>query len=172
MKWRIFPSRLTKDISIESERAAILISTADAIGSFVRISGDFPNLSAFRQALLQLRQSGCVFENAEEAFYPGLLVAACYSDGKTVFKDTLRRYERLERALRSLGANVMREGCTVTVSGTGGLTGGVADAEEIEETSAYLAIAATAADRETIIENAAGEWLSTVLAAGGRGTIL
>lgn len=172
MKCLISPKRLTKDIPIESERAAILIATADAIGGIVRISGDFSNLSAFRQALLQLRQSGHVFEHAEEAFYPGLLVAACYSDGKTVFKDAPRRCERLECALRSLGANVTREDCTVTVCGTGGLSGGGADAEENEETSAYLAIAATAANQETIIENAAGEWFSTILAAGGRGIIL
>lgn len=172
MKWLIQPARLTADIPIGSERVAILIAAADAIGSFVRISGDFPRLPAFRRVLLQLRQSGHTFESVEEEFYPGLLVAACYSEGRTVFRGIPARFERLERALRALGAPVKREGQMVTVSGSGSLAGGIADAEEDEEAAAYIAVAATMAERDTIIENAAGDWLNIAIAAGGRGTVL
>ena len=68
-----------------------------------------PELTELRAGFLKLRQSGALFEKPAAAIFPGLLVAACYSTGKTEFTGVPAQAV-LERALARMGARLTREG--------------------------------------------------------------
>lgn len=122
MKLNIFPCRLTLDVPVTDGETALAVAAANIVGSIVRTRFSSPELSELRAGFLKLRQSGALFEKPAAAIFPGLLVAACYSTGKTEFTGVPEQAV-LERALARMGARLTREGDGLTVAGTGALRG-------------------------------------------------
>ena len=85
MKLNIFPCRLTLDVPVTDGETALAVAAANIVGSIVRTRFSSPELTELRAGFLKLRQSGALFEKPAAAIFPGLLVAACYSTGKTEF---------------------------------------------------------------------------------------
>lgn len=98
MKLNIFPCRLTLDVPVTDGETALAVAAANIVGSIVRTRFSSPELSELRAGFLKLRQSGALFEKPAAAIFPGLLVAACYSTGKTEFTGVPEQAV-LERAL-------------------------------------------------------------------------
>ena len=170
MKLNIFPCRLTLDVPVTDGETALAVAAANIVGSIVRTRFSSPELTELRAGFLKLRQSGALFEKPAAAIFPGLLVAACYSTGKTEFTGVPVQ-PVLERALARMGARLTREGDGLTVAGTGSLRGAAVDAAGDSAVTAYLIAAATAADGVTEIQNAAGGFIAYFFAAGGTGVV-
>ena len=151
MKLNIFPCRLTLDVPVTDGETALAVAAANIVGSIVRTRFSSPELTELRAGFLKLRQSGALFEKPAAAIFPGLLVAACYSTGKTEFTGVPVQ-PVLERALARMGARLTREGDGLTVAGTGSLRG-------------------AAVDGVTEIQNAAGGFIDYFFAAGGKGVV-